>query len=71
MNTSRNPFAGEGGALPSATLPLWQWAATKAAIAPSKPFHRAVRRIATKAQISSAHAAVLAELMGHTQEISQ
>jgi hypothetical protein len=70
MNSTRILVSGEGEALSFATLPLWQWAATKAA-RDHLPVNRAVRRIAAQGRVSFSHAAVVAELMGITMEASQ
>ena len=69
MKPTRNPVSGEGEVLSFASLPLWQWAATKPHAA--SPFNWPALRIAAKARISLPHAAIVAELMGYPTEASQ
>jgi hypothetical protein len=71
MQPTPNPNSGEGRALPFVTLPLWHWAANKAALPTSTTIPRAVRHIAAKGRISIAHAAVVANLMGFNSEAIQ
>jgi hypothetical protein len=72
MQTYHSPGLPGNGEVSSAdTLPLWRWAAAKAAPASSAAIPRAVRRIAAKGRISLPHATVVAELLGLTSEASR
>lgn len=58
MNTNPNPVSGEGGALPFASLPLWQWAATR--IDDPSPMPRAVACLMRRYRLPQTYAALAA-----------
>jgi hypothetical protein len=72
MRNYHNPgLPGNREVAPMTPLPLFQWAATKAASPTSTSIPRAILRIAAKGRISLTHAAVIADLLGFASEARQ